>query len=363
MYGHDFVMITSMTDSSTPRDHTKDFARLVGCVAVIVCHSVLAYAHQLPTDMLWPIRDMSESEWLIGVFYHTRFVGVGLFMFLAGELTRRSLEKKPTSVFMKVRARRLARLILIGLVTTLPLTYLIWAADAVDRDYIKWEQFFDFRLSDADKSLLLGPAHLWFLEYLLIITSIAAILTNLLGSTALLPRKHAIPLLMFLMFACAWLDPTMMTGFRNSFVPRPSFLIFNACIFAAGWLFAGVTRLYHLGIFLSLALLLIRPHHANDSRLFLAACAALCIPAIIGTLALCNRLNLRHAIIRKLSDLSPVVYIAHLPIVCAVQYALKGTELPVPVKISIVTLATLVISACCALLLERCSSRPASPNP
>jgi len=356
-------MITSMTDSGTTRDHTKDLARIIGCLSVIVGHVALAYAPQLPTDMLWPIRDSADSGWLIGLFYHARFIGVGIFMFLAGELTRRSLEHKSASQFLRDRTRRIGQLILIGLVTTLPLTYFIWAADAVDRDYIKWEQFFDFRLSDTDKSMLLGPAHLWFLEYLLMISIVAALITKLLGRAALTPRRHAIPVLIVVMFACAWFDPTMMTGFRNSFIPRPSFLVFNACIFAAGWFTAGPFRFPVLAVTLSLALCFMRPHHASESRFFIAWCATLCIPAIAAVSALCHRINTNASIIRRLSGMTLAIYITHLPIVCAMQYALKSTPFNVLVKFGVATCSTIFLSLACAVLSEHIASRISATKP
>lgn len=329
------------------RDSSMDLARILGCFMVIVGHSVLAFAPNLPTNMLWPIRHPGTSNFTLDVFYFARFVGVGVFMYIAGELTRRSLTGVNPNDFLRDRAKRLGRLLVIGIISTLPLTYFIWAADAVDRDYITWSQFFDFRLSDSDKALLLGPAHLWFLEYLLIFTTIASLAVRALGTRALATRPYAPLICMGLMSACAYLDPSMMTGFKNSFIPRPSFLTFNACIFAAGW-FKSPASMKSPILFLCAAPLFFMPH-SPDARLQIAACGALCIPAIAGFLAVCSTLTRAFTPGNRHSDLTLNIYLVHLPLVCTTQYLCKRLKWPeFPSILATVMLSTV---ACVAFAL------------
>ena len=337
----------SASDSQhdTPDPRGRALARLFGCAVVVLGHALMAYTPNVPTGILWPVREPSEIAALDHIITYGRFAIVGLFFFLAGEAARFGVAFLGSASLLRTARAALLPGLLVGCFIVMPCVYVAWAADAVDRDYIKWEQFWRFRLSIEDKALLIGPGSFWFIEHLLLITLAAYVCVRFIAPLRASVHRLVLPACFATVGVVAWLDPAVLGTFRNDFIPHPAYLAMNACTFAAGWFARGPVRLWPLWILLSFALAFVTPitHTATPWAVPFAAMASLA--GVLGWIGACERFAQHLPDLSRLSRLTPGIYVVHLPIVCFGQYVLHPVDASPLVKAGQVTISALVVSA------------------
>ena len=305
----------------------------------------MAYTPNVPTGILWPVREASDITALDHIITYGRFAIVGIFFFLAGEAARFGVAFLGSASLLRTARATLLPGLLVGCFIVMPCVYVSWAADAVDRGYIKWEQFWRFRLSIEDKALLIGPGGFWFIEHLLLVTLAAYVCVRFLPPLRAKAQRLVLPACFAVVAIAAWFDPAALGTFRNDFIPHSAYLAINACTFAAGWFARGPVRLWPVWLLLSLALAFVTPrtHTTTPAVIPLAAMASLA--GVLGWIGACERLAPHLPDLSRLSRFTPGIYFAHLPIVCFGQYVLRPVDASPLVKTGQVTIAALVVSA------------------
>lgn len=352
--------------TSTARSAAVDLARVLGAVLIVLTHGAVAYFPTLPEGLLWPVHDpgASPSPLMRGVFLYGRLAGVGMFFVLAGSLAGVSLSRHAITDFVRSRLRRLGLPLLVGACTVLPATYFVWGFDAMRRGYIRADQLWGFKLSNADKDMLLGPAHLWFLEYLLCFTLIAALVRRAIPALAARPTRRAINIMMValigVMCACVLADPTMITGFRNALLPRPAFFLFNACLFGAGFFTREKARitLWPWLLVFSLPLAILPEPVGARERIILLATPLLTLAASFGWLGLAARFARTSPMLARCGNASFGVYIIHLPVVCAAQLLLRAVDIAPGLKFAACSAATLLVCFGASLVFTKNNTGP-----
>ncbi len=291
-------------------------------------------------------------------------------------------EARGTRVFITQRARRLLRPLLVGCVTLLPFSYLVWGYGLMVTGQIHLDDILRWRFGPEVSHHLYGLGHFWFLEYLflvclfwaggwslrsLILGRLAPVLTNRAEQQAEKPRfiDRALespwrPALLALpTLAIFLIDSDTMLRVDNAIIPNAFRLLHYAYFFTVGgWIsrtrdpkarFIPYSTLYlTLSFLLFAAMSPLLLHHAatpltGSARLVYCVFAAL-FPwlTVFGALGVFLRvLQGRGAIMRYLAESSFWVYMAHLPLIALAQVVLLPLPWPAPVKFVLVaTFAT-----------------------
>ncbi len=151
-----------------PRYPEFDALRGTAILLVVTLHAALAYTRLDIPGLLWGVRERSGhggfdlfSWWAMGV-------SVPLFFAISGFFAALVESGRGPRAFLEGRARRIVVPTLIAAPTILPLCFLAWclgwlATGRCDFNEVRRMVFLDPRIMGE----LYGPAHLWFLEYLI----------------------------------------------------------------------------------------------------------------------------------------------------------------------------------------------------
>jgi hypothetical protein len=345
--------------------------RLWVTLLVVAFHAAIAYATVPLVTTIWVVYDGSSSRAFdVALAWGNGFM-MPLFMLLAGVSAARGCEAKSVADFLKHRARRLLRPLAIGCLIVLPPTYLVWAYGLLVTERCDMSNLLRLRFSADIQRQLVGPGHLWFLEYLFLICSGWCLGQELLGplvkrvvgrfegllSGPFKPLVWALPTC--LIFAA---DPDAMRRIGNSFLPDLPRLAHYGVFFAAGVWIANAPdpkrlllrgSLFYaassLAVFAALAPL-VRRHLdaplASGERVALAVlAAAFAWLTSFGMLGLFVRWFDRGAAwLRYPSEASLWVYLFHLPLVALSQVVLLPLAWPAGAKFAVVVVASLSAS-------------------
>ncbi|GAB3175586.1 acyltransferase family protein [Myceligenerans halotolerans] len=364
----------STTRTRTPREslagtrlHGLDALRAGALLLGIVLHSILPFMPGMP----WLVIDSQQSDAASATAYVIHLFRMPLFMMLAGYFARMSLHRRGTRSFVADRLRRVA----LPLVVFWPLalgSLIALVLIGVVAGVTPSEPLQDGGGSGGLLQFLDDPAHLWFLwvllEIYLIILVVRAVARRLLGpdrATTVAERAGAAlagpagVLLAAVPFAVTMVLQIAMTsddalgvvldaGIANpmSFVPEPIGLIAYTGAFAVGWAFharpdslaqVGRRRWPYLtvGIITVAGGFLLADPALNPPALLAApvfAVAAWCL--IYALLGLAVRfLSDERPAVRYLADASYWMYIAHLPLLVALEIPLADLDWPIAVKL------------------------------
>ncbi len=373
-------------------------------LAVVLLHGAIAYVHTPAPSLVWPVWDVRgrddtvNNTWIRYVVVNEKMPkdwpdapqerariaafdaasrpadyipdvivlwgrtgAVPLFFALAGMLGAQSRARSSTREFVRARLRRLGVPFLLGVFLLLPVTYAVWSWGLIARAWITPSNAVNFVLPTFVKQSLLGPAHLWFVEYLLICSVLFALVPRI--SSGIPPREHdrrglalrdgrlpplLIPFFVLGIIACFYLDPLMLTDFRNSFMPRPALLGASMLFFALGAsLDPGVLANPERGSPWPASLVLAHGAFAwwlwimwrdNDAHSLRAACAAGAFASlsVLGWISLFLRLG-GAGRASWLASHSFAIYVLHLPLVASAQIVLYRAPVPPLLKIAGVT--------------------------
>lgn len=287
-------------------------------------------------------------RWFVHVFH------MPLFFVLSGFVLGLAVHRSGARAQIDSRIRRLGIPFAIGMVTVIPAIRLVGI----------WFSSMKAGPTKAQDRLTLGnifstsPQHLWFLEYLLLISVIALIVWALWRGTAAARerREERLPsgllaattlLLMLAPALMVLLDGRWEASYQPyTMVPNLPLFLYYSCFFVVGWLLtiesrfqvtveaAPLTKLV-VGVALASGAYAIFLQHDPLSEhglwprapvVIASTVAAWCL--ISGAWGLAARLVHDEPWVRWASDSSYWLYIVHLPILVLIESALARTSMP-----------------------------------
>ncbi|HTR83608.1 MAG TPA: acyltransferase family protein [Reyranella sp.] len=345
------------------RYHALDSLRASMMFLGIVLHAMVAYAVNSP----WLIKPLERTWWFDPAILFIHAFRMPVFYAVAGFLTALLLERYGWRRAIVNRFWRIAVPFFFGCLLLVPLMFFLAAYSRVDAQragaYIVSGRFLEHA----------HPIHLWFLEYLLLLYAVAAVLVVL---TSFLPEKlksaglalfrHVVqavwaPLPMAVLTYIALIQMPW-PGLQDppGFAPVPNIVFAYAVPFFFGWLLFQARDLLDvlsrrawfyglLGLVLGLtyvALLIWAPRTGMTFHLFRAVLAVAMWCLIFGITGLFLRYGSGHSPLwRYLCDSSYFIYLAHLPVILALQL------LTLHAALSALIVAPLILIATVALLL------------
>jgi glucan biosynthesis protein C len=361
------------------RLHALDAVRAGALLLGIVLHGALSFVPLLP-DVLWPVHDVSQ-HWAMGVLvYAIHVFRMSVFFLIAGLLTRALFHRLGPQAFWRNRARRIALPLVLGWIVSFALlgAVVLWGLAKANGGTLP-------PIPEETLDAGLNFLHLWFLYILLWLYAMAwsvhavmraldrrgrvmQALDHLLRALLATPLRSlalALPIAAALGLQPLWDWRTGVPTPAYTWLPPLAPLFVYAFVFGIGWmidrqraLLAGVERGWAtraaIGAGFALVCLALaasefglRVEHESLWRWLYALAYAL---ALVGcTLGLIGAglrfLSAPSRPLRYLADASYWMYIAHLPLVMALQTAWMGLGAPWWLKFAAVVLAS------CALLL------------
>jgi glucan biosynthesis protein C len=344
--------------SSVQRYHALDALRAAMMFLGIFLHAVMVYS---PTTG-WPFKPPQVTTVLDWTMVWIHIFRMPVFYVMAGFFAALLLARYGFRRTVDNRFWRIAVPLVVGWIVVYPtLAFLIRAGNA--------------GFANAVDHLLSGrflarahPAHLWFLEYLLVLYAlalvvVAAVPRSLRARLAAAFRRvlqsawapvplAAVSFLVMLAMKAPWLeDPP-------GFVPQPRIVVAYAVPFAFGWLLHANTDLLDVlkrrawlytavAVVASAAYVPMLFNIVDRGWGFYAlrlmhALAMWCL--ILGLTGLFLRYLADHSALRRyLCDSSYFLYIAHLPLIVAIQLLLLDLPLPPLAKVFVVFAAAIAV--------------------
>jgi len=372
--------VSDSTVETQTRLHGLDAARAIALLLGIVLHAGLSFVPGVEFRK-WPVSDVSQSPVVSVGVYVIHVFRMSVFFWLAGFFGSIMLGRLGVKPFLRDRARRILAPLAIGWVVSFVLLAFVglWALARKNGGELPWPLPSD--VADAPPNFL----HLWFLYILLWLYAITLGLRHMVR--ALDPRErltHATDRVLGRLLSSHWGAPVLslpiagalasIQGWRmGEGVPTPAFSILPpaaslfvfAYVFVLGWLVDRQRALLrelesrwlsNLGVGL-LALCVCLPlvglvelQHFEFSMLLRLgyatayALALVCLSfSFIG--AALRWLPGESRSLRYLADASYWMYLAHLPLVMALQTAIMFVPLHWSVKLVALN------GVACALLL------------
>src|SRR6185503_14338496 len=167
--------------SSEPPPHVAfrvpelDALRAGGALLGVALHASIAYMRGTVPELLWVVHDPRTSALFDWLFWWLRAVQVPLFLVLSGFFAAARLSTGDVGVFLRGRWRRLLLPLAAGVVVVLPLVFGAWAWGWLITGRCTWNEIRRMRFDAGIQRNLYGPAHLWFLEDLFIVSIVTAL--------------------------------------------------------------------------------------------------------------------------------------------------------------------------------------------
>lgn len=370
--------------TTTPRDNRLDYLDAVRAFALIlgiIFHASLSF---LPVYIGWAVMDLSTSP-VVSVFtLVSHSFRMALFFLVAGFFSHMTFHSKGAHAFLKSRLVRIAIPFLAGWFILRPLLVSAWIMGGEsmrgDADILMSFVSGFASLGKIPAGLFVG-SHLWFLYYLILVTSIVLVLRYMICLSTPLQRglsrladattawisssRIAIPAVSIPTASCLWfMSHWGLDTPDKSLVPQLSVLLIYAGFFLFGWLLhrtKGVIEQFAdltwgnaaLGIVATVSAIALtgfetNPGHQHYDVLkaaFAGSYAVMMWSLIAITLGLFRRVFDRpSATVRYVADSSYWLYLIHLPIVLWLQIAVAELPFHWSVKLPAVSVITIVIS-------------------
>lgn len=310
-----------------------DATRTVATLLVVATHAALSF---MVTPIGWAIQDRSQFLGVDLYVWIMRAFGMPLFFWLSGYSARSVLVHRGTHRYVRDRLTRIFLPLALAIVPcTLALDALWdWGREVGGRaavpDYIP-------KLQSSELPLMLG--HLWYLYYLLFMSVAALAIARLLRGIKTPPGAAvlAVPAIIAI-GALAYLG-ALQTNTPLGFVPDLPILIYMGGFFAWGWLVNARPaeidryrdRVWHALAAGGVLLAVILPSlaHGLTPLYAIAASGLFSVAMVIVFIGVCVRyLSRPRPWLRLASEASYWSYIAHLPIVVALQILLAPVAIP-----------------------------------
>lgn len=350
------------------RFHYMDNLRALAMLSGVLFHAALAYSPL--AHPFFPTADRAQSDLVDLAIWFVHLFRMPLFFIVAGFFACLLVHKRGLGGMFLNRLKRIA----LPLLIFWPLVYLalrystLQAVAGAQHPSPMLEMIEQFMLMENPPQLPPSTGHLWFLYYLMffyvLIWSATSFQLDRLAQTLRSLSPVWLLGLLPLLLVPALAAVSAPHPAPESFLPQFWAFGFYGPFFAFGYLLFGhedlLERYRRLAPWLLLAslalyavfLALLEQHtpSAEDpsASWLLATLEAyisvwMCAACMLAGKSWLNRSN---ALLRYLSDASYWIYIVHLPILFAIQYALMDLSLPWTSKFAISVLST---SAICLL--------------
>ena len=145
-----------------------DALRGTAILLVVTLHAALAYTRFDIPRLLWGVRDPSAHLVFDLFAWWSMSVSVALFFTISGYFAAEVESTRGPVAFLRSRARRVVLPMLAVAPVLLPLCFFAWSGGWLATGRATPHEFWRMRFLDpAIMNDLYGPAHLWFLEYLI----------------------------------------------------------------------------------------------------------------------------------------------------------------------------------------------------
>ena len=357
------------------RIHALDAVRAFALLLGVFFHAAMSFIDVEVESLNWAIADNSQSDALMIIVGFSHMFRMSLFFFIAGYFAHLVYHRRGAAEFVKNRAIRIAVPFVVGWCLIAPLLKVIW----------RWGQSKSgetvaIALWPSSEQWLSGAVnltHLWFLYYLMLIyvsfVGLRHLLADRLDRTGdfrrsvdrvtqtlvdrrLAPFALSVPVAIAAVSEPSWNAAAGMPTPDTSLIPEVIPLVGYGAVFAAGWVFrrnAVLLQLLTTRIKSSLWLALVslicvsafgtvvgtQPDLFPHVMRFLAAVAATSLTwyfnlALIGYAL--KRFANPSSTTRYVADASYWIYIAHLPLVCALQVLVAHWPLHWTIKYSLI---------------------------
>jgi len=329
----------------------------------ILLHAAITYMQRPMDGLLWPLREQPQHVGFDLLFWWIHGWRIPLFFVMAGFFAAMLARRRGPGGFIRHRVLRILIPVTLATFILLPAMYFIWGWGWVIESRATWHEVVHVHFKDdALQDRFRGPAHLWFLNYLVVYSFVYWAIMRLRGNSpqsaepALGPtarRLFTTPLrpLIFALptFGMLVVDPGFYFGYHHVLPESPGAwgyelaqLVYQGYFFVVGvylfrlhremdafkryaWMylvlgtlmFIVLARFPHLGYF--------KDHLGVPEIYPLAACIALfCWFMIWGMTGLGLTVLARpRAVVRWLSDSAYWVYLVHLPIVALLLIVMR----------------------------------------
>ena len=344
-----------------------DAIRAAALLLGIVLHASLSFVPGIDTE-LWPMSDIHKST-VLGV---TKFVihifRMSVFFFVAGLLARALLERRGFSAFWRDRARRIAVPLVVGWVVcfSLIVAIVLWALSRANGGTLPSP--LPAAMVESGVNLL----HLWFLYVLLWLYAISITLRTVLRSadrrgsirrfidralgvlvsTPVGTWVLAVPIAAALFLIKDWNRWEGIPTPGYTVVPPAASLFIYCYVFMIGWAFDRQRYLlnvlakhwplnFALGLVAALYCIssagadpsLVVSQTSSERLLYAVAYAAAQMGWTLAFVGAGIRFFAKpHPVIRYIADASYWMYIAHLPLVMALQTAVMLADVHWSIK-------------------------------
>jgi|SRR5690554_870924 len=350
------------------RLHYMDNLRAIIMIAGVFFHAALAYSPFLHS--VWMSADSIHSPVMDWFIHFSHAFRMPLFFLLAGFFAALMIERRGSGGLLKNRALRvlLPFIIFWPIIQAGIIVPLMWAVHHIE-NLPPLLQFVAAMQNNPDAPKMPpSTGHLWFLYYLMFFYVLMCVIREF--NFAWLEKRIAgLPPLASLSFLPLLLVPALLLTHvphpaPDSFILQPWALIFFGLFFGYGYLLfkhpgmlASSGRYWPLLLGISAVLTSLFSYWLPESaslqgfdlewprRLGLTLCLAYtAVYMSITCLSLAKRwLTTHNRVMRYFADASYWIYIAHLPIVLAIQYWLLDQPGSIAYKYSLSVIGTLFI--------------------
>lgn len=353
-------------------DAVRSFALLLG----VAFHATLSFIPGMPPG-LWAMNDNSPSPWLADAGFVAHSFRMTLFFFIAGFFARLLHQRLGTRGFWANRARRIAMPLVVGWMLLFPAISFVWFLGLQ-------KVFHGTPPAMPDLPAVTGAfplVHLWFLYQLLWLYAGALLLRS---AVARLDRRQTLrglvdrvttgairwpagalllglPLAGVLLSLPSWLPLAGIPTPDQSLVPQLPATVGYGLAFAFGWLtqrapgaLAALRGRWLLHLILATAssalclyVLKTQPPFGMAAQPKLVFALAFVVSAWAWSFAITGLalrfLSGHRPAVRYLADASYWIYLAHLPLVAALQVWVGDWPLPWGLKFPFIVATTLLL--------------------
>ena len=353
----------------------------------IVLHAAITHMQRPMDGLLWPLAGQPRHMSFDLLFWWIHGWRIPLFFVMAGFFAAMLARRRGPRGFIKHRIDRILIPVVIASVTLLPMMYYLWSWGWLGEGRVRWEEVYQFDFDKPEfEDHFMSPAHLWFLNYLVIYSFVYWAVLKLRRSkpeddeptlgragkwcftSAFRPITFALPTFVFLYY-----NPGFYTAYHH-IIPlnleqwgyELLQLVYQGYFFTVGiylfrlhremdaikqntWIYLGFAHV----AFALLAVVCVRQGGFNqidqlaggNRAAFAAGVALFCWYMIWGMTGLgLTILAKPRALVRWLSDSAYWVYLVHLPIVALLMILLKGWAVGPWVKFLVIVTITSIVT-------------------
>jgi peptidoglycan/LPS O-acetylase OafA/YrhL len=343
------------------RRNEIDWIRNIGVLLLFLFHTASVFTYYEP----WYIWYQSKSWAATIIFIFCIPWHMPVLFFLAGASTRFSLDTRSEKKYVMERVKRLLIPFILGmLILVPPQGYFARVSRGKPvGTYFQQYKYFWTTISSIPYDGGLGPAHLWFILYLFIISIISIFIIRSLKKESmkkfLLKFKDKMTSKISLIFSTMILFIADMTPLA---IAEKNILIF-LIVFLMGYIAYGdeeyleyidknkIKSLIITGVLFGVYIFLIIHHYNSEQNQGLEILLSLMrncvmittITAIIGYGR--KYLNKEGKVLKYLNKACFPVYILHQPIIVVISYyLLKYYKLPIHVSILIILISSVIVT-------------------